>query len=433
MARLAVGPLTTATPTDRPGSVSWLRQGALCLLGALGWWWPTRVAAQIPLGNGLRGDYYAGIAFAQLTNSRTDGLVNFSWRGISPIQGVAAEHFTVRWSGWLVPPVTGRYVLHLDADDGVVLWLEERELMGEWRSTSLRSYQMPVQLQAGHAYALRLDYLQYKQLAHVHLRWELPPAPAERHSWRTLWGVTEAPVLGGAPPAETIPTRYLFTRRPAAPPIHSALAGATAALGGTRQANSPLTHSRFTSEFAASATQPTLVVRPGGSLPASARAAPMALRLPPMRVRLSEVRVKAPPPLRRSRPGASRTDTLATRLAKGQALTLRTLYFAQSRADLLPPVQASLDTLAQAFAQALRWHPTLRVQVQGHTDNQGDSLLNRQLSQRRAEAVCRYLVSRGIPASCLQPVGLGGTQPIANNGVPAERPRNRRVVLHPLP
>ena len=116
-------------------------------------------------------------------------------------------------------------------------------------------------------------------------------------------------------------------------------------------------------------------------------------------------------------------------MAAGQPLTLRALYFEQGRADLPAPVQASLDTLAQALAH----YPALRLEVQGHTDNQGDSILNLQLSRRRAEAVCAYLAARGVLSGRLHPLGLGGTQPVADNNVPAERPRNRRVVLRPLP
>jgi outer membrane protein OmpA-like peptidoglycan-associated protein len=410
-----------------------LRTGLLCLVGCLSGGWPPRVSAQTRRGNGLRGDYYKGIAFARLTNSRTDSVVDFRWRGISPIKGVAAEHFTVRWSGWLVPPVTGRYVLHLEADDGVSLWLEEREVVGGWRSKALRTYHVPLQLQAGHAYALRLDYLQYEQLAHVHLRWELPLASAERRSWRTLWGVTDAPVLGDPPPVETIPTRYLFTRRPPALPPQATAAettGLTAGSSHQQQAVAP--RYRLLGGLSVPTTPSVFGTRSAGSRPASDHVAPQAKRFPPMRVKLTEVRVRAPSPPRPAQPEAPRTDTLATRLASGRVLTLRTLYFPQSKADLLPPVQASLDTLAQALTQALRLQPTLRVQVQGHTDNQGDSLLNRHLSQRRAEVVCQYLVSRGIPATCLRAVGLGGTQPIADNRLPAERVRNRRVVLRPF-
>jgi outer membrane protein OmpA-like peptidoglycan-associated protein len=81
----------------------------------------------------------------------------------------------------------------------------------------------------------------------------------------------------------------------------------------------------------------------------------------------------------------------------------------------------------------LRQYPYLRLEVQGHTDNQGDALLNRLLSHQRAVAVCAYLTAHGIAASRLQPLGLGDTQPVADNREPAQRSRNRRVVLQPIP
>jgi outer membrane protein OmpA-like peptidoglycan-associated protein len=70
----------------------------------------------------------------------------------------------------------------------------------------------------------------------------------------------------------------------------------------------------------------------------------------------------------------------------------------------------------------LRQYPYLRLEVQGHTDNQGDALLNRLLSHQRAVAVCAYLTAHGIAASRLQPLGLGDTQPVADNREPAQRP-----------
>ena len=416
----------------------WLWRCRIIFFASLGWAWPTWVAAQTPVGDGLRGEYYDGLASRNVTNSRTDGLIKFSWRGVAPIRGVAAKHFTVRWQGWLVPPVTGSYILHLDADDGVNLWLENRELISGWRGRSMHSYQVPVQLQAGHAYALRLDYLQYEQLAYVHLRWQLPLPPALRSSWRTLWGVTDTPMLGNLPSIETIPTKYLFTRWPATTILPTVERTASLSedgrqvVGDNHYETATFTNYRFLDRLAVSPTHLPLGARLVNSSKASNRAVHQAFRPPPMRIKLHEVLVRSSLSTPRSQAGMPNADTLAARLAAGQVLTLRTLYFTQSKADLLPRVQESLDTLAQAFALALHQHKTLLVEIQGHTDNQGDSLLNQQLSQRRAEAVCHYLMSRGIPATCLRAVGFGGTQPIADNRILAQRPRNRRVVLCPL-
>jgi outer membrane protein OmpA-like peptidoglycan-associated protein len=367
----------------------------LLALRAVLWWLvgyslalaPRVSRAQTLVGDGLRGDYYDGLEFKSPPQSRVDGIIHFNWPRQQPISGVPPEYFTVRWTGWLVPPTSGRYVLHVAADDGVRLWVGGQLLIDEWRGQSLSFFQAPVKLEAGKAYPVRLDYAQYSLLAHIELNWELPQNPEVMRSWRTLWGRTKTPLVGGDHREFSIPTQYLFSQFPGAP----AKRRARAALAG-------------------------------------ARVAPPHFK--PMKLALSEVVVRSAP-LRRPKPrlAPARADTLAARLAKGQALTLRALYFEQGKADLPAPVQASLDTLAQA----LRRYPRLRLEVQGHTDNQGDPELNRQLSQRRAEAVCGYLAVHGVAAARLQPLGLGGTQPVADNSLPAERPRNRRVVLRPLP
>lgn len=63
----------------------------------------------------------------------------------------------------------------------------------------------------------------------------------------------------------------------------------------------------------------------------------------------------------------------------------------------------------------------------GHTDSIGTAKYNQKLSERRAEAVKRYLVSKGIPASKITTIGKGKTQPVATNKTAAGRQKNRRV------
>jgi OOP family OmpA-OmpF porin len=70
--------------------------------------------------------------------------------------------------------------------------------------------------------------------------------------------------------------------------------------------------------------------------------------------------------------------------------------------------------------------------VQGHTDSQGDPNKNFLLSQARAESVVSYLLSRGIDAGRLTPIGYGSDVPIAPNDTAAGREANRRVTLVPL-
>jgi outer membrane protein OmpA-like peptidoglycan-associated protein len=75
----------------------------------------------------------------------------------------------------------------------------------------------------------------------------------------------------------------------------------------------------------------------------------------------------------------------------------------------------------------------LRLSVEGHTDNVGSPQANKDLSQRRADAILTYLVRHGVTASRLQSVGHGQEKPVADNRREEGRSLNRRVELVKLP
>ncbi|TVT43583.1 OmpA family protein [Hymenobacter setariae] len=359
---------------------------------------PIGALAQVPVGNGLQGTYYAGHDFEYQLLTRRDATLNFDWHEHRPVAGVEAEQFSVRWTGWLVPPITGRYVLHLSIDDGIRLWVNGRLLLDDWRDQGLNYYQVAVDLHAGQAYPVRLDYCQATAATRVRLAWELPPVPTARSK-----GYIPRKAAADNVEAVVIPTRYLFSYAPTLPPV-PLLAEAVA------PSSSPV----------AQPAAPTSVLLGRSS------AGPLAKPRPRSYLPLLE---RAPLASPRPTPvDSTRTLAIAARLAAGHKVTLPALYFAQGQADLLPTVQASLDTLAQVLGS----HPTLRLEVQGHTDNQGDPAINQRLSRQRAAAVCTYLTAHGVAASRLRAVGYGGSRPVADNTQPNQRPRNRRVVLQPL-
>jgi len=91
--------------------------------------------------------------------------------------------------------------------------------------------------------------------------------------------------------------------------------------------------------------------------------------------------------------------------------------------DLTDQSKATLDIVATI----LQRNPTVRVQVQGYTDNVGTPARNLALSQRRAQAVVDYLVTKGVAAARLQAQGFGQANPIASNDTEQGRIQNRRV------
>lgn len=71
-----------------------------------------------------------------------------------------------------------------------------------------------------------------------------------------------------------------------------------------------------------------------------------------------------------------------------------------------------------------------RVRIEGHTDSSGAAAYNEELSLRRADAVKRVLLSRGVQESQMLVLGLGESRPVAENHDAAGRAKNRRVELH---
>ena len=101
----------------------------------------------------------------------------------------------------------------------------------------------------------------------------------------------------------------------------------------------------------------------------------------------------------------------------------QTVYFDTNKATIKPQSFALLDDVAAA----MRDNPTIRVDVEGHTDSQGNDAFNLKLSQSRAESVRTYLVGRGIAKDRMTPRGYGENVPIADNRTAAGRSQNRRV------
>ena len=95
----------------------------------------------------------------------------------------------------------------------------------------------------------------------------------------------------------------------------------------------------------------------------------------------------------------------------------------------VPPQPESTPTLKE-IAAALKGHPELKVEIQGHTDNVGAAAANQALSDARAAAVKTALVSQfGVDAAQLTTKGFGDTKPVADNKTAEGRQNNRRVDL----
>lgn len=106
-----------------------------------------------------------------------------------------------------------------------------------------------------------------------------------------------------------------------------------------------------------------------------------------------------------------------------QLKALPQITFENDSATLTPQGRASV----QAAATILNTHPGRKVQVEGHTDNNGTRLHNIDLSQQRAKEVVKELQSLGVPGNRLAFFGYGSSRPKVSGDSPASRAINRRV------
>jgi outer membrane protein OmpA-like peptidoglycan-associated protein len=108
----------------------------------------------------------------------------------------------------------------------------------------------------------------------------------------------------------------------------------------------------------------------------------------------------------------------------GMSITLKGIYFDFNQATIKPESKPALD----GAAKILKDNPTIKVEIQGHTDSVGSSDYNLKLSDRRAQSVVNYLVQNyGIDVNRLTSRGYGKAMPIADNSTAEGRALNRRV------
>ncbi len=111
-----------------------------------------------------------------------------------------------------------------------------------------------------------------------------------------------------------------------------------------------------------------------------------------------------------------------------QTMILRGVNFKTASAELLDESYYVLDQVYNS----LEAFPNLRVEIAGHTDNQGKADYNMTLSYERAKSVMNYLVARGLPQERIVARGYGMERPIASNDNAEGRATNRRVEVIPL-
>lgn len=112
----------------------------------------------------------------------------------------------------------------------------------------------------------------------------------------------------------------------------------------------------------------------------------------------------------------------------GEVMLLNNLIFQVGKSKINPESYPELELVVNMMKE----NDDMIIQLEGHTDYQGDETENMKLSRQRVEAVKDYLVSKGIKSKRIQTKAYGGTAPLSRDNTPEAHRINRRVELRIL-
>lgn len=161
--------------------------------------------AHIVAQSGLQGEYYTGRNFNKKILTRTDQQIDFDWTGKSPVPGLGESEYSIRWTGKLTPPVTGKYLFSAVVDDGLRVWVGSQLVIDAWDLHDNEHFSGTATLSGNQQYYLKVEYFNAIFEGEVTLLWQMPG---------------EEPVFGGVfgNNLKTIPAKYFSQTPPKTPP-----------------------------------------------------------------------------------------------------------------------------------------------------------------------------------------------------------------------
>lgn len=126
------------------------------------------------LQNGLQGEYYSNINWeGEPTLTRNDANIDFTWMPEKPIEDLEKDDFSVRWTGEIIPEVSGQYRIGLKASNGAKVYFND-ELKVDFRDDhEPKTKYFDTQLKKGKSYDIRIEYFNYHTDPQAHLVWAI--------------------------------------------------------------------------------------------------------------------------------------------------------------------------------------------------------------------------------------------------------------------
>lgn len=153
--------------------------------------------------SGLQGEYYNGRNFDKKILTRIDPQIDFDWTGKSPAPGLEESEYSIRWTGKLTPPLSGKYLFSAVVDDGIRVWVGNQLVIDAWNLHDNEHFTGSIALTGKQQYDLKVEFFNAIFEGEITLLWQMPG---------------EEPIFGGVfgYNLKTIPARY-FSHTPPQP------------------------------------------------------------------------------------------------------------------------------------------------------------------------------------------------------------------------
>jgi type II secretory pathway pseudopilin PulG len=129
--------------------------------------------------NGLLGTYYDNIDFTGVSVIRVDSTINFNWGTNSPVAGIGADTFSVRWTGYLEALYTDTYTFYTTSDERVKFMINDTPIILNQTDHSATENSGTARLEAGKKYKITLEMADNTGLAQISLSWKRPSTAKE--------------------------------------------------------------------------------------------------------------------------------------------------------------------------------------------------------------------------------------------------------------
>jgi len=133
-----------------------------------------------PARQGLHAQYYRDQVLKSVPVDRIDAVVDFTWTKGNPPIATQRDVYSIRWTGKITPSHSERYTFHTKYDDGVRVWVDGKAIIDDWNGRyTVADKSVQIDLEAGRAYDLKIEYFNGGALGVMRLFWSCPSQPEE--------------------------------------------------------------------------------------------------------------------------------------------------------------------------------------------------------------------------------------------------------------